>query len=93
MRTEDADEWRFRKADKSNWRPTNALPGTAAKKRVLMERWAAGLPLFHPEDANWSKELVDMLDGEACNVMGLSFTSIGPVLSQFERLTHFEEEP
>lgn len=31
--------------------PTSHLPGTAGKLRVLQQRAAAGLPLFHPFDA------------------------------------------
>lgn len=31
--------------------PTNALPGTEEKIRVLEERAAKGLALFHPQDA------------------------------------------
>lgn len=31
--------------------PTSARPGTEEKIRVLQERVAQGLPLFHPDDA------------------------------------------
>ncbi len=31
--------------------PTDALPGSAEKVRVLTERYRLGLPLWHPLDA------------------------------------------
>lgn len=34
-----------------SWAPTTALPGTAEKVAVLEARATAGLPLFHPLDA------------------------------------------
>jgi hypothetical protein len=34
--------------------PTSHLPGTAGKIKVLQQRAAAGLPLFHPFDATYS---------------------------------------
>lgn len=33
------------------YQPTTHLPGSRAKIRVLTRRAAAGLPLFHPQDA------------------------------------------
>jgi hypothetical protein len=39
------------RSSKRRWRPTTALPGTAAKLVVFQERAELGLPLFHPDDA------------------------------------------
>lgn len=86
------DRCRNRRKAIASFQPTDALPGTDAKKLVMQERMSLGLPLFHPHDARWSKELVSMLAGEECNVCGLSFIKLEPVVSQFEQLTSCGDE-
>ena len=40
-------------------KPTDALPGTAEKKRVLAERFSRGEDLFHPDDPS---EIINMME-------------------------------
>ncbi len=49
------------KGDRKNWKPTNALPGTREKIRVMRDRVEKDLPIFHPLDATWN----DMVAGSA----------------------------
>lgn len=40
-------------------RPTKALPGTRAKKRVMRLRVALDYQPFHPDDAKWDDAAVE----------------------------------
>ncbi len=38
------------------WRPTEAIPGTDEKLRVMIARHAHHLPLFHPDDVRFYRD-------------------------------------
>ena len=44
---------------KTDFRPTEALPGSLEKLEVLAQRVALGLPLWHPDDRHAFGELVE----------------------------------
>jgi hypothetical protein len=47
-----AGHWHFEpeRVLKTDFRPTEALPGSYEKLEVLAQRVASGLPLWHPDD-------------------------------------------
>ena len=48
--------------------PTSAEPGSEEKLETLVERYAAGLPLWHPDDLN---HLVDDVGSEPAGFVSL----------------------
>jgi hypothetical protein len=65
--------------DLKGWEPTDHLPGTAEKIKVLERRASKGLPLWHPFDAKRNERLpLDSMDSaQECNRLQLSRNEIG----------------